>query len=216
MSDMWLSASRRGGSGLGVVERGAAAAVAIVALSAALLGCPEAAWADSDSLATLGASTRVAYQTPGVTEASGNDYSLHLGLRAELLYLFGAEFEYTPVPDRLANDIYRPSLRLTGHLHLLNLEHFDLYLGAGMASNTFKGVVNPEGEQTLYRAGGGFEIIPGNHWAIGFDGYWNVAGLGHYNTRLSESLEGGDGMPDPREQVDPRMMEFGVALRYYL
>ena len=33
---------------------------------------------------------------------------------------------------------------------------------------------------------------------------------------LSESLEGGDGMPDPREQVDPRMMEFGVALRYYL
>ncbi|MEL6181029.1 MAG: hypothetical protein AAFS10_18875, partial [Myxococcota bacterium] len=200
----WNGSSVRAGQGIGVV------AVVVVAL----LGAPSMAWADADSLVTLGASTRVAYQTPGVTEASSEDYSFHVGLRLELLYLFGAEIEYTPVPERLADDIYRPSLRLTGHLHLLNLQHFDLYLGVGMASDSFAGVVDPEGEQTLYRMGGGFEIIPGHHWAIGFDGYWNVAGLGHYNTRLGDSLQEGDGVPDPREQLDPGMMEFGVALRY--
>ena len=181
-----------------------------------LLSMVTVASAESNSLLTLGATTRLAYQAPGETTKSGDDYSLHVGMRLELLYLFGAEIEYTPVPARLEGDIYRPSMRLTGHLHLLNFEQFDLYLGAGLAGDEISHLVDIEGQSTVMRVGGGFEIIPDGHWSIGVDGYWNVAGLGYYNEGLSDSLSQGGDIPDPRDQIKPGMIELGLALRYYL
>ena len=172
--------------------------------------------ADSDSLATLGFSGRMSYQTPGQTVASGEDYTFHGGLRLELFYLFGAEFEATYVPDELSGDIYRPSYRLTGHLHLMNFRYLDFYLGVGLASAELGDVVNIEGPSTIYRAGGGLEIIIAGHWALGVDAYWSVAGIGYFNKRLTESLQNDQGIPDPMEQVDPGQIEVGLALRYYL
>lgn len=180
-----------------------------------LLVCSPAL-ADSDSWATVGAGARLAYQEPGLTEATGQDYMLALGLRGEFLYAFGAEFEYVPMAERLESDIYRSSLRLTLHLHLVNSRYFDLHLGAGLASDGFGDLFDTEGASTVYRLGAGMEVVLGGHWALGLDGYWNVPGIGYYNQRLTASLQDSGEIPNPREQIDPRQIEFGFALRYYL
>ncbi len=174
------------------------------------------AMADSDSWATVGAGARLAYQEPGLTEATGQDYMLALGVRGEFLYAFGAEFEYMPLAKRLEDDIYRSSLRLTVHLHLVNSRYFDLHLGAGFASDSFGDLVNVEGASTVYRLGVGTEIVLGGHWALGVDGYWNLPGLGYYNQRLTASLQDEGEVPSPSDQIDPSQIEFGFALRYYL
>jgi hypothetical protein len=187
----------------------------VAVLCAALLSAGTA-MADSDDWATVGAGARLAYQEPGMTDASGQDYMLALGLRGELLYAFGAEIEYVPLSDRLESDIYRSSLRLTAHLHLVNSRYFDFHLGVGLASDSLGDLVNLEGASTLYRLGAGTEIVLGGHWAIGIDGYWNLPGLGYYNQRLTASLQDGGEVANPREQIDPSQIEFGFALRYYL
>ncbi len=183
----------------------------------AMLAAPAVAFAESDSWATLGASGRVTWQAPGETPAAQNDIAVHLGLRGELFYVFGAEFEYTPVPENQRADIYRPSMRLTGHLHLVNSHYFDLHLGVGLASAGFGDLINPEGDTTLYRAGAGMEFIISGHWAIGVDTYWSTAGLGHFNKRLRASLQDEtEGFPNPADQLSPTQLEAGLALRYYL
>ena len=179
-------------------------------------GWSTSASAESDSLATLGAGARILHQQPGATAEAGQDTMFGLGLRAEFLYLFGAEFEYVPMAVRLSQDIYRAPLRLTGHLHLVNSRYFDLHLGVGMASDGFNDLVDVEGRSTVYRAGVGMEIVAAGHWAVGLDGYWNLPGLGHYNQRLSTSLRNEQGVPNPTEQVDSRQIEVGLSLRYYL
>jgi hypothetical protein len=190
----------------------------LVAALAALasVGWGASAWADSDSLATLGFSGRVTWQAPGAAAEAQQDYSFHAGLRAEFLYVLGAEFEYAPLPERLQGDIYRPSMRLTGHLHLVNSRYFDLHLGVGMASSRLGDLFDVEGATTVYRAGAGMEVVLGGHWALGLDSYWGVAGLGYFNQRLRASLQEGGGFPSPQEQVDPSQIEVGLALRYYL
>ncbi len=180
------------------------------------LGWASVARAESDSVVTLGFSGRLSFQKPGQSLEGGEDYLLHAGMRVELLYLLGAEFEAAYVPDRLSGDIYRPGYRLTGHLHMANYQYFDLYLGVGLASGRFKDVVDVEGETTVYRVGSGMEIILGGHWGLGAEVYWSVAGLGHFNKRLTESLQNEQGIPDPLDQVDPGQIEVGIALRYYL
>jgi hypothetical protein len=191
--------------------------VAAAAMCMALLCMGGVAWADSDSLATVGLSGRMTYQTPGELAQSGQDYGLHMGLRTEFLYVFGAEFEYAALQGNAGQDIYRPTMRLTGHLHLVNSRYFDLHLGLGLASAQFGDLVNVEGATTVYRTGVGMEVILGGHWAVGLDSYWSVAGLGHFNDRLRDSLQSEEGgFPDPREQVDPTQIEVGLALRYYL
>lgn len=174
------------------------------------------ALADSDSWATVGAGARVAYQDQGASEATGQDYMLALGLRGEFLYAFGAEFEYMPLPSRLEEDIYRTAMRFTLHLHLVNSRYFDLHLGTGLASDGFGDLFNMEGASTVYRVGAGTEVILGGHWAIGFDGYWNLPGLGYYNQRLSSSLKEDGEIANPKDQVDPSQIEFGLSVRYYL
>ena len=187
-----------------------------VALVCGVLFAASPALADSDSWATAGLGARLAYQEPGMTDATGQDYMLALGLRGELFYAFGAEFEYVPLASRLEQDIYRSSLRLTVHLHLVNSRYFDLHLGAGLASDTFGDLFNTEGASTVYRLGAGTEIVLGGHWALGIDGYWNLPGIGYYNQRLTSSLQDTGEIPSPSEQIDPRQIEFGFALRYYL
>ena len=118
--------------------------------------------------------------------------------------------------SRLERDIYRTPLRLTGHLHLVNSQYFDLHLGVGLASDGFGDLVDIEGASTVYRAGLGMEIVIGGHWALGLDGYWNLPGLGHYNSRLTTSLQEERGIPSPSGQIDSTQIEAGVALRYYL
>lgn len=191
-------------------------ALALAAAWAVVLGWQAEARADSDSLFTLAGSTKVAFQGQGDTVATGSDFGLYLGMRLEALWLFGAEFEYTPVQHGIADDIYRPSLRATAHIHVVNFSVFDMYLGAGMAADGFGDLVDLEGASTVYRFGGGFEVIPDGHWAIGVDGYWNIAGVGYFNTRLNTSLDQEGGLPDPLTQVDSKNIEIGLALRYYL
>lgn len=192
-----------------------AATAAAVCMTLLCMG--SVAWADSDSLATVGLSGRMTYQTPGELAQSGQDYNFHLGLRTEFLYVFGGEFEYAALPGGAGKDIYRPNMRLTGHLHLVNSRYFDLHLGLGLASANFGDLVNVEGTSTVYRTGVGMEVILGGHWAVGLDSYWNVAGLGYFNDRLRDSLQGEEGaFPNPRDQVDPSQIEVGLALRYYL
>ncbi len=192
------------------------AAVVLASCAAAwsLCAAPSSAHADSDSWATLGLSGKMVYQGP--SEQAGENYLFGMGLRAELLYLFGAEFEYAPMSSKLSQDIYRTPLRLTGQLHLMNYRYFDFYLGAGLASDRFGDLVNPEGPSTVYRVGAGMEVIIVGHWALGVDAYWHVPGVGHFNKRLRDSLQNEQGIPDPMDQVDPGQVELGVALRFYL
>lgn len=191
-------------------------ALACAALCVATLWSQGEAFADSTSLATVAASTRVAYHNAGPVSGVSPETTMHLGARVKFLYALGAELEVAPLPSRQSNDIYRPLMRMTGHLHLMNFKYFDLYLGAGTAADTFGDLVNFEGRSTLLRAGGGFEVILGSRWAIGVDGYWSVPALGHFNERLSESLREDQGVPDPMGQVDPHQIEVGLALRLYL
>ena len=98
----------------------------------------------------------------------------------------------------------------------MNFKYFDLYLGVGLASATFSDLVDIEGPSTVYRVGGGAEVILGGHWALGVDAYWGLAGIGYFNKRLTESLQSEQVIPDPRDQIDPDQIELGFALRYYL
>jgi hypothetical protein len=191
-------------------------AILFLTVSLTALAFSSEASADSDSLVTVGAGARLVHQQSGATADSGPDTMLGLGLRAEFLYAFGAEFEYVPMAMRLQRDIYRSPFRLTGHLHLVNSRYFDFHLGVGMASDGFGDLLDLEGGSTVYRAGAGMEIIVGGHWAVGLDGYWHLPGVGHYNERLRRSLQEERGVPSPSDQVDSRQIEVGVALRYYL
>ena len=182
------------------------------------------AHAESDSIVTAGVSTRVALQNSGESASGGTDYTLHVGARVELLYVLGAEIEIAQIPPQMRGDIYRPSMRLTGHLHLFNSESFDLYLGAGTAARHGGDLLDIRGETTMYRLGGGMELVRGGHWAFGMDLYWNVAGIGFYEGKIEEkeaelsaaaTPEEVEAALEERPGFDAGHYELGFAIRYF-
>ncbi len=198
--------------------------LSVVTVAALVTLWGAAAAAESDSIATLGLSTRVAVQNAGQAPESGTDFTMHFGARVELLYVLGAEVEIMQGQPRLAGDIYRPTLRLTGHLHLLNTEYVDLYLAAGTAASRGGDLLDVKGESTMYRLGGGLDLIHGGHWALGADGFWNVAGASFYRDQIdtheqaltsATSPEALQAALDDPPRFDAGHYEIGFSLRYF-
>lgn len=199
-------------------------AAALVFLTATI-AVGNTAHADADSIATLGLGTRVTYQNPGDRGISTSDYSTHFGVRAKALYILGMDIEYAPIPTSQRGDLYRPSKRLTGHLHLLNTEHVGLWLGIGTAAPSVAGLFDLKGKRTLYRLGGGAEWIFSQRWALGLDAYWTPPSVGAYLDQLAEATpdeeavaaaaQSGEPIDTSIPRYDVSHLEIGGSLRVY-
>ncbi len=196
----------------------------IFSVAAAIVLLASPALADSDSAATVAVSSRLSYQNSGEGDFQGDNYTLHLGMRAEFLYFLGAEFEVATMRQSDQSDYFRPDLRLTGHLHLINNESFDLYLGIGLAADNGADLLNASGATTLYRLGGGAEYIFDRHWALGVDLYWNLPGRGYVDRDIDAerqdleangSLEDAQALLDQGYDYDTSNFELGLAVRYF-
>jgi hypothetical protein len=202
--------------------RGAIATIAVIAVTIALA---PSAHADADSVATLGLGTRVAYQNAGDRGVSTSDYTTHFGVRAKALYILGLEVEYAPIPTSQRGDLFRPSKRLTGHLHIVNSDRVGAWLGFGTAADSFGGLFDLDGDRTLYRLGGGAEWIFSKHWALGLDAYWTPPSVGAYLTSVEDAApdeasvaaaaRAGDPIDTSIPRYDASHFEVGGSVRVY-
>ncbi len=201
------------------------AALAAVAFATVTVAFASGAHADADSLATFGVGTRLAYQNPGDRGVSTSDYTTHFGVRAKALYILGLELEYAPIPDTQRGDLFRPSKRLTGHLHVLNTERVGAWLGFGTAATSVSGLFDLDGKRTLYRLGGGAEWVFSKHWALGLDAYWTPPSVGAYLSQLeaaapdeaslAAAAQAGDPIDTSIPKYDASHVEIGGSVRVY-
>lgn len=175
------------------------------------------AWADSDSLVTLGFGTAFGVVRSD-TKASGMSSDLRARLR--LVRALGAEIAYN------ATDLQGPAnatvqdsrLRLSALLYLVPTFPVGGYVKAGVGAPSFEQARRWVGDDVTYHGGGGLEVALGDHLVLGAEVLWLVPPVSDVVPGLGESDDTAEEPDRPAFSLDNigRNYRAVLSLSYYL
>ncbi|MBU0550525.1 porin family protein [Myxococcota bacterium] len=184
------------------------------ALFILLLGAlPASAWADSDSLITLGLGAQVGMSTASDNpELSGQTYGALA--RFKLLRVLGVEAltQLDQDPKSQRGRLLSPRYQLGAMLNLVPTQRFNLFGVAGVGAHEAPDLKNLDGLTTSFYMGPGLEIFVGEHLAFGADLRFRLAGPRWIKEEIRDELS-----PEPlNEALTLQAWQVNLSLSYYL
>lgn len=172
------------------------------------------AFADSNSLVTLGASAGLALRhwdtTGGIAADSLNP---ELGLRLRLFHWLGAEVEVVPHTIGKGSLEDRIGIRASGLIYLVPTDVVGVYVKAGLGHSNVVKLLDNVGSWESLHVGGGVEVYLGEHLALSGEFYF-VNELDNLLERVAHGVA--TGSLSPATAFDAENFNASLAVRFYL
>jgi hypothetical protein len=155
----------------------------------------------------------------------GRETGIGATVRGRFLWVLGLEMSMADVessPSIRGVSPFRSSLLI----HVVQTDHFHFYLSPGLAGQNVGDALNPAGDSTWYRLGGGVELRLLEGLRLGLETHWTVPGesalaryiddSGDVNEYMSQALSSSSVSPSDFIGLLPLdRLEFSIGLRYY-
>ncbi len=178
-----------------------------------LLSLPAGAFADNNSLFTLGMGAQYAFAQPQQQNAAQTKFQYGALGRLKLLRFLGVEASVLLDQDPKSQEkrLLSPRYQLGFMLNLIPTDYFHLYGIAGVGAHEFKDIHDMDGETTSFFMGPGLEIFLGEHLALGGDLRFRLQGPHQIKEEIRDEMS-----PEPVDRaLSLEVWQGNFTLSYY-